>query len=203
MSRFFRRLPLDKPVVRNNYSFQVVSPSDKADPTDPDELAWCKTMKGDEDVDESEPGFLRAETDPDEASWEGGNFSRVLSDLANSTEPVDPSLVRLRVERQTLRRLPKTGAIIFTIRVYLTPLEQLVKEPDVPGRLASAIRSWPEDVARYLKIFSRCLPRISAEACCWTDTRLARCLKVCLDIWMPIMRANSPLRWKLWRYWRG
>ena len=62
--------------------------------------------------------------------------------------PVDPARVRMRVERQTLRRLPRTGAILFTIRVYLTPLEQLVREPDVPGRMASAIRSWPEDVAK-------------------------------------------------------
>lgn len=148
MSRFFRRLPVDKPVVRNNYSFQVVSPLDKADPLDPDELAWCQTMKGDEDVDDSEPGFLRADEEASEGG--SGNFSRIHSDLASMSEPVDPSLIRLRVERQTLRRLPKTGAIIFTIRVYLTPLEQLVGEPDVPGRLASAIRSWPEDVARYL-----------------------------------------------------
>jgi len=151
MSRFFRRMPVDKPVVRNNYSFQVVSPADAADPLDPDELAWCRTMKGDEDVVEGEPGFLRAEFPGIDYSGrpdEGGNFS-ADSDLANSSEPVDPSLVRLRIERQTLRRLPKTGAIVFTIRVYLTPLEELVKEPDVPGRLASAIRSWPEDVARY------------------------------------------------------
>lgn len=144
MSRFFRRMPVDKPVVRNNYSFQVVSPRAEADPLDPDELAWCRTMKGDEDVAEGEPGFLRAEY----PGTDGGNFS-AHSDLADSSAPVDPSLVRLRVERQTLRRLPRTGAIVFTIRVYLTPLEELVKEPDVPGRLASAIRSWPEDVARY------------------------------------------------------
>lgn len=148
MSRFLRRMPVDKPVVRNNYSFQVVAPPETADPLDPDELAWSRTMKGDEDAAEGVSGFRRAEvpgTDVD--SSEGGNFSAACSDLANASEPVDPSLVRLRVERQTLRRLPKTGAIVFTIRVYLTPLEELVNEPDVPGRLASAIRSWPEDVA--------------------------------------------------------
>ena len=142
MSRFFRRLPVDKPVVRNNYSLQVIAQPKDADPLDPEELAWAKTMKGDEDVEEGyEPGFLRAE---------GGNGGEHLraSNLENLTEAIDPSRVRLRVERQTLRRLPKTGAIVFTIRVYMTPLEELAKEPDVPGRLASAIRSWPEDVAR-------------------------------------------------------
>ena len=135
MSRFFRRMPVDKPVVRNNYSFQVVAPRAAADPLDPDELTWCRTMKGDEDAAEGEPGFLRMDATADLAAAPPG-------------APVDPALVRLRVERQTLRRLPRTGAVVFTIRVYLTPLAQLVQEPGVPGRLASAIRSWPEDVAR-------------------------------------------------------
>ncbi|GJE84791.1 hypothetical protein PsYK624_008670 [Phanerochaete sordida] len=143
MARFFRRMPVARPVVRNNYSFQVVAPRAHADAEDPDELAWARTMKGDEDVAAGEPGFLRAE-------YPGVDGAHAAAhDLADCSAPVDPSCVRLRVERQTLRRLPRTGAIVFTIRVYLTPLEELVQEPDVPGRLASAIRSWPEDVARY------------------------------------------------------
>ena len=40
----------------------------------------------------------------------------------------------LRVERQTLRRLPQSGAIVFTIRVYVTALERLAS---VPGSLAA------------------------------------------------------------------
>lgn len=158
MTRFFRRLPVDKPVVRNNYSLQVVARpgSDGADPLDPNELAWAKTMKGDEDVEEGyEPGFLHEGGEsPDGASGGNGDFFRATN-LKDHTEPVDPVQVRLRVERQTLRRLPKTGAIVFTIRVYLTPLEDLVKEPDVPGRLASALRSWPEDVARQVSCYSK------------------------------------------------
>ena len=55
----------------------------------------------------------------------------------------------LRSERQTLRRLPISGAIVFTIRTYFEPLKKVAEEPGVPGRLASAIRSWGEDSARY------------------------------------------------------
>jgi len=33
--------------------------------------------------------------------------------------------VYLRVERQTLRKLPQSGAILFTIRIYIDPLEAL------------------------------------------------------------------------------
>ncbi|KAF7597523.1 hypothetical protein BBP40_000001, partial [Aspergillus hancockii] len=54
-----------------------------------------------------------------------------------------------RSERQSLRRLPRTGAVVFTIRTYFEPITEVVKEEYVPGRLASAIRSWGDDVARY------------------------------------------------------
>ena len=54
-----------------------------------------------------------------------------------------------RSERQSLRRLPRTGAIVFTIRTYFHPIVDIAKEPYVPGRLASAIKSWGDDVSRY------------------------------------------------------
>ena len=54
-----------------------------------------------------------------------------------------------RSERQTLRRLPKSGAVVFTIRTYFEPVKKISEEIGVPGRLASAIRSWGEDSARY------------------------------------------------------
>ncbi|CAN8105795.1 unnamed protein product [Discula destructiva] len=54
-----------------------------------------------------------------------------------------------RSERQTLRRLPKTGAVVFTIRTYFHPITEIAQEDYVPGRLASGIRSWGEDVQRY------------------------------------------------------
>ncbi|GKT41002.1 uncharacterized protein ColSpa_01183 [Colletotrichum spaethianum] len=54
-----------------------------------------------------------------------------------------------RSERQSLRRLPKSKAIVFTIRTYFHPITELASEKYVPGRLASAIRSWDEKVADY------------------------------------------------------
>lgn len=54
-----------------------------------------------------------------------------------------------RSERQTLRRLPKTGAVVFTIRTYFHPITDIAQEDYVPGRLASGIRSWGSDVKRY------------------------------------------------------
>ena len=46
--------------------------------------------------------------------------------------------VFLRVERQTLRKLPKSGDIVFTVRIYLDPLEVLETMPD-GDKLAAAI----------------------------------------------------------------
>lgn len=54
-----------------------------------------------------------------------------------------------RSERQSLRRLPRSGGVVFTIRTYMRPITSLAEEPCVPGRLASAIRSWGDDVSRY------------------------------------------------------
>jgi dimethylamine monooxygenase subunit A len=46
--------------------------------------------------------------------------------------------VIIRLERQTLRKLPKSGDILFTIRIYNDPLEALQKHPSGP-ELALAI----------------------------------------------------------------
>ncbi|KAI1819857.1 hypothetical protein F4861DRAFT_534121 [Xylaria intraflava] len=54
-----------------------------------------------------------------------------------------------RSERQTLRRLPRSGGIVFTIRTYFHPIKEISEEDYVPGRLASAVRSWGDDVSRY------------------------------------------------------
>ncbi|KAF2760102.1 hypothetical protein EJ05DRAFT_492029 [Pseudovirgaria hyperparasitica] len=54
-----------------------------------------------------------------------------------------------RSERQSLRRLPRSGGVLFTIRTYFHPITSIAQEPYVPGRLASAIRSWGDDVSRY------------------------------------------------------
>ena len=54
-----------------------------------------------------------------------------------------------RSERQSLRKLPRSGGVVFTIRTYFHPITEIAQEPGVPGRLASAVRSWGDDVATY------------------------------------------------------
>jgi hypothetical protein len=55
----------------------------------------------------------------------------------------------LRIERQTLRRLPRSEAVVFTIRTLLAPLDILCDDPEAAGLLAQAIRELPGDIARY------------------------------------------------------
>lgn len=62
------------------------------------------------------------------------------------TSPL-PSDILIRRERQTFRRLPRTGAIVFGVKTYLTPLDELPMA-DLDN-LATEMRSWPEHVGEY------------------------------------------------------
>jgi hypothetical protein len=53
-------------------------------------------------------------------------------------EPFTPAGNFIRVERQTLRRLPKSGAIVFTIRIYADPIAKM-KRVDGDGAMALAL----------------------------------------------------------------
>ena len=106
MTRFFTKLPVDKPVIRNNYFFQIVLPKDSPErlaSIDPDELAWSTSTNGDEDFFES---FTKS---PTRDAQESGDAAMPVA-----TETADR--IRLRTERQSLRRLPRSGAVVFTIR---------------------------------------------------------------------------------------
>jgi hypothetical protein len=51
---------------------------------------------------------------------------------------VRPEHAFLRVERQTLRKMPVSGDILFTIRIYLDPLLALQSQPNA-GQLAASL----------------------------------------------------------------
>ena len=55
----------------------------------------------------------------------------------------------VRVERQTLSRLPETGAILFTVHTRSRPLAVVAGEPERARRLLDAVRSMPPGMARY------------------------------------------------------
>jgi dimethylamine monooxygenase subunit A len=70
----------------------------------------------------------------------------------------------LRMERQTLRRLPRTQDILFTIRVYVRPLRELATRPERAAELAATIRSMPEPMRLY-----KSLPPFQDAVLGWLD----------------------------------
>lgn len=73
------------------------------------------------------------------------NWSLVSSNALNQRGASRPPVaadapVYLRVERQSLRRLPATAAVVFTIRVYVHPLQQVRADAHAWNALAEALR---------------------------------------------------------------
>ena len=60
--------------------------------------------------------------------------------------------VYMRCERQTLRRLPHTGWILFTIKTYLDKVSKLHKYPKEAQNLSSLLRSAPTSLLSYKNI---------------------------------------------------
>lgn len=57
--------------------------------------------------------------------------------------------VFFRVERQTLRKMPKTGDIVFTIRTYVTPLGTLLDTIETPQKMLDALKTMDSDHLEY------------------------------------------------------
>ncbi|MBA3825835.1 MAG: DUF3445 domain-containing protein [Ktedonobacterales bacterium] len=55
----------------------------------------------------------------------------------------------LRIERQTLTRLPMTGAILFGIHTYQMPLEELTAHPTQLRQFAAYLPTIPADMLHY------------------------------------------------------
>lgn len=58
-----------------------------------------------------------------------------------------PEEIIVRRERQTFRRLPQNGAIVFGVKTYLTTIDQLPMQE--LENLAKEMQSWPEHVGKY------------------------------------------------------
>ncbi|KAF5017530.1 hypothetical protein F66182_10531 [Fusarium sp. NRRL 66182] len=114
------------------------------------EAGMCKFFKRlrPESVYNRNNYFLQVD---DSLAWSWSIGSEDAPSATWSTADKDKAIENhmFRSERQSLRRLPKTGAVVFTIRTYFHPVTDIAKEDYVPGRLASAVRSWDDEVANY------------------------------------------------------
>ncbi len=74
-------------------------------------------------------------------------------DIPPATPDMDVADMWFRVEWQTLRRLPITGAILFTIRTYVEKLSNFMeRDYALVHEIADLVNKIPEDVATYKSI---------------------------------------------------
>jgi dimethylamine monooxygenase subunit A len=94
---------------------------------------------------------LRPERAVERRSWALLDDPTLHQPVATSGVPsrFDPAGLWLRVERQALRRLPSTGAVVFAIRTRQWVVESLADHPDQAAGLAASLRSTPDDLAFY------------------------------------------------------
>ena len=91
----------------------------------------------------------------DRPVWRRNWFIHHSPDLHQPDPPPQPDAVAvpaglwLRSERQTLRRLDRTGSILFTIRTQQAPLSCLAARPEVAAAMATAIEGWSEELVEY------------------------------------------------------
>ncbi|RME98683.1 MAG: DUF3445 domain-containing protein, partial [Chloroflexi bacterium] len=65
---------------------------------------------------------------------------------------------------QTLRRLPVSGDIIFTIRIYSRSLSSLAGQPERAAQLAAALRGLSPDMLAY-----KAMPALADAAIGWLE----------------------------------
>ncbi|MBJ7504822.1 MAG: DUF3445 domain-containing protein [Ilumatobacteraceae bacterium] len=80
-----------------------------------------------------------------------------------------PTELWIRIERETLRRLPRTQGVLFTIRSFQEPLTTYVQRgPEAIGVLRELVARLPDAVARYKSVYD-----YRAATLTWLDSLLA------------------------------
>lgn len=95
-------------------------------------------------------------------------FQPVAKPVASVAPDEVGERVWLRVERQTLRRLPATGAIVFGIRIHQRPLAALADRPDQLATMRTAISCLPPETFAY-----KSLGGFAAALDSWIEAQLS------------------------------
>lgn len=67
--------------------------------------------------------------------------------ISKSSPRITPEDIHVRRERQTFTRLPVSGAVLFTVRSYITPITAL--DDDEVAALLEITGSWSDEMAAY------------------------------------------------------
>lgn len=105
------------------------------------------------------------------ANWSLTSKSELcLPDRSDRLRELDPERAGeglwLRVERQTLRRLPRSGAVVFAIKTRVHRLDEVAADPAVARALAARIREMTDAMAEYKGVLAIREPLLQ-----WLDAR--------------------------------
>lgn len=86
---------------------------------------------------------------------EEGRQRRLDAEIRRQREAVEIAQCRLRTERQTLHRLPGTGALVFAFKSYLYGLDEVKGEEGMGEALAEAIEGFEKGSVPEMKVYKR------------------------------------------------
>ena len=98
---------------------------------------------------------LQAEKPVQRQNWSLVDTDRLYLPPTHKDEKVEIDIaeigdrLRLRVERQTLRRLPQSGDIVFGIRSYVEPLSHVIDGADEAEAMIDRLHELPDPMLRY------------------------------------------------------
>jgi hypothetical protein len=95
----------------------------------------------------------------------GHSFSPVQGDAITAANA--GTHVWLRVERQTLTRLPRTGAILFTIKTHIDPVSSLRGHPELCAGLKGSVETMKPEMRDY-----KAITRYKAALIAWLDAQI-------------------------------
>jgi len=104
------------------------------------------------------------------SNWTLEDHPALFQPFSPGRQLVDhPSELWIRIERETLRRLPRTQGVLFTIRGFQEPLATYVQRgPEAVGALRELVARLPDAVARYKSVYD-----YRAATLTWLDSLLA------------------------------
>jgi dimethylamine monooxygenase subunit A len=90
-------------------------------------------------------------------NWSVMDDPTLFQSTGHGRGAIDPSItadrvaenLHIRIERQTFRRLPRTGVLVFGIKTVVDPITVLVDRPELASAMLRSLRSMPEDMRAY------------------------------------------------------
>ena len=90
-------------------------------------------------------------------NWSVLDDPALFQPTGHGRQELDPTItprslaerVHIRIERQTFRRLPVSGALVFGIKTLVDPIGTIADTPELAAAMLGSLRTMPDDMRRY------------------------------------------------------